>query len=291
MGLVAASDEGSTGTADPWNNVNQQPIMILPVILSAFLLFSPGSEALTEDRGQRSTPASAEATQEEASKPPTEKNQEPSSKLYGGKLIEVEKQKTLPHKKPKFLGTSGYAPSKVEKPHLEALEPADRVTGDLFTEFNIKGRVGQQVSWFGIVRKDRFVHAGKAPEDRYHELTVEHKFFDGLTDTHQQIVSFGGCGDFKAILPFAEKKLPFKTLTLVRFYGEVTSEKNDIPTLKVKFARVWPWNNFAFMDLISKKNPDRTNKAWRKGLDIPEKIYASAPDSRYYERLLGKRKK
>jgi hypothetical protein len=251
-------------------------------ILTVSLLFVLGSEMPTRNAG---------TSQEETPKAPAESDDEQSSKLHGDSLIEVEKQKTLPHKGMQALGTRGYGPSKTEEAHLKKLKPEDLITGHILAAYDIKDRVGQQVSWFGIVRKDRFVGDGKGKKFRHHELTVEHKFFDGLTDLHQLIVSFGGGGDFKVILPFTEKKLPFKTLTLVRFYGEVVSEKDGVPTLKVKFARVWPWNNFAFMGLGSKKNPDRTNAAWRKGLEIPENVYSSAPDTSYYEMLLGKRKK
>jgi hypothetical protein len=215
--------------------------MTFSIILTASLLLIPCSEILE-------VPA-ALATQDDTPKTPPKADEDKElSKIHGDKLIEVEKQKTLPHKDLEVLGTRGYGASKTEKPHLEALEPEDRVTGHILAKYSIKDRVGQQVSWFGIVRKDRFVDPGKGKESRHHELTVEHKFFDGLTDLHQQIVSLGGGGDFKVLLPFTEKKLPFKMLTLVRFYGEVVSEKRGVPTLKVKFARVWPWNNFAFME-------------------------------------------
>jgi hypothetical protein len=239
--------------------------MTLSVLLTAVLLLFPGSDART-----------------------TGPAQEPSDSTER-QLIEVEKQKTLPHEPLEILGTGFYKPSKIEEPYAKGFPPIDLVTGS--TPAEIVGRVGQQVAWFGIVREDTWVKAGGDRKEGHHELLVEHKYFDGLTDAHQQIVSFAGGGDFKAILPFPEKKLPFKTLTLVRCYGEVSSEDAGIPTVDVKFVRVWPWNNFAFMTLDNEKIPDRTNKRWRKGIDIPEQAYSATPDTSYYEKLLGKQKK
>ena len=234
--------------------------MTLLAILAAALFLSSTSVAATQESSK-----------------PTEPAAEPQ-------LIEVEKQKTLPHEPQESLGTMLYTPSKAEEPYMKDLPLFDPATGSTSAHNEIVGRVGQQVAWFGIVRDDKWVKGGK---ETHHELLVEHKYFDGLTDAHQQIVSFAGGGDFKAILPF-EKKLPFKTLVLVRCYGEVVSEEDGIPTVDVKFVRVWPWNNFAFMTLDNEKHPDRTNKRWRKGIDLPEQTYSATPDTRYYEKLLGK---
>jgi hypothetical protein len=205
-------------------------------------------------------------------------------------LIELEEQKQLPHEPLSSLGTTFYQPSELEAPHAEEVAPTLPRADTDPEEHPLLGRVGQKVAWFGIVREDRFVKA-RGERAAHHELLVEHKYFDGLTDLHQQIVHFAGAGDIEAQVPFAEKELPNELLTLVRCYGTVTAEKQGVPTLELEFVRVWPWNNFAFMDLGGPAYPDRTNKRWRKGLDLPDSVYSARPDTAYYERLLGTRKK
>ncbi len=260
------------------------------VLVLPFLFLSPGSDGLTRELDLLSSLASADAIQEESPTKGAGSADEQSAKATGELLIEVEKQKPLPHKNPESLGTTFYKPSKLEQPHLAEFKPEDLLPGNMSAANELQGRVGQQVSWFGIVREDKWVRAGGSRKEGHHELLIEHKYFDGLTDAHQQIVSFAGGGDFKAILPFDEKELSFKTLTLVRCYGEVSSEKKGVPTVNVTFVRVWPWNNFAFMGLVNEATPDRTNKRWRKRIKVPDEVYSAVPDTSYYKKLLGKRK-
>lgn len=263
----------------------------LALLLTALLSLAPGSDLRTLASGAGPSAIPAGVVQEKTPKADADATDEEPLETESDQVIELEQQKELPHKTFDSLGTIVYQPSKLEQRHFEQLRPADQAFGGLLADREIRGRVGQQIGWFGIVRKDRQIKFGESRKKEHHELLIEHKYFDGLTDSHQQIVSFAGGGDFKAILPFDERKLPFKTLTLVRCYGEVISEKKGIPTVELKFIRVWPWNNFAFMDLGSEKHPDRTNKAWRKRLKIPEQVYSPAPDTRYYEKLLGKQKR
>ena len=69
----------------------------------------------------------------------------------------------------------------------------DKVIPD--EKYQLLDQAGVYVGWFGIVREavpDAI--SGKLT------LTLEHKYFDGLVDAHQMIVSIHGAGDFTASL-------------------------------------------------------------------------------------------
>lgn len=93
------------------------------------------------------------------------------------------------------LGTQSYQPSKAERPFFDKLDKSQQQTGGLAGPYDITKQQGKYVGWFGIVR-DVTEDAAK----RNTTLTVEHKYFDGLTDTHIQALSFNGSGDFVAVL-------------------------------------------------------------------------------------------
>ena len=121
-------------------------------------------------------------------------------------------------------------------------------------------------------------------EKKETQLLVEMKYFDGLTDLHQQIVSIFGAGDFRVVISGTGHKL--QKLELVRVYGKVASVEKDTPTVSAEFVRAWDWGLFAFMDY----GKDKTNAAWVKLRKVkPEDIYVAYPKTGYYEERLGKR--
>ena len=65
---------------------------------------------------------------------------------------------------------------------FERLPAEEKSPGALGNDdYSITGRVGKYVGWFGIVRE---VEPDEAGEQAV--LTVEHKYFDGLTDAHRR---------------------------------------------------------------------------------------------------------
>ena len=192
-------------------------------------------------------------------------------------------QETAPEKVKRTgsLGTRGYAPREKEKAFFEKLDPDERTNGSMLKgDYAIKGKKGKAVSWFGIVREV------KTEKDR-HEILLDHKYFDGLTDTHIMALSFHGSGDFKATLQAKELKL--ETLVLARVYGTVEDEKEGVPSLKATYLRVFPWKTFTFLACYGE---DRTNEKWKKLCTIDEeKIYNPWPDDDYYVKRLGPREK
>jgi len=179
------------------------------------------------------------------------------------------------------LGTSVYPPSKKERPFFEKLAPDEIKTGGLAGDYDITKRSGRYVGWFGIVREIEENGAS-----RQTVLTVEHKYFDGLTDTHIQAVSFNGSGDFLAVLRGLEHKIPL--LSLVKVYGTVApAAAGDLPRVNAEFVRVWHWGNFTFLAAWGKQ---RGSEQWRKlnQIDLDD-IYEPHPSRTYYEERLGKR--
>jgi hypothetical protein len=147
-------------------------------------------------------------------------------------------------------------------------------------KYQLADQVGVYVGWFGIVREA--VPDAKSGTVR---LTLEHKYFDGLVDLHQMIVSLHGAGDFTASLHKKDAWIP--PLALVRVYGKVGKDKAGAPLVTAEFVRVWDWGVFAFMNY----GKDRSNPQW-VGLRTrsDDQSYAAAPKDDYYESLLGKRK-
>ncbi len=226
-----------------------------------------------------------------------------------GKGVVVEMSQ--PRKGGGGLGTAGYESTEKEAPFLKKvtekkvgfwsdvkMPKPDNMTDEEWAKFLKEGekqkekdranvipedkyqladQAGQYVGWFGIVR---------ASEEKsgVTTLTLEHKYFDGLVDLHQQIVSLYGAGDFTATVKKAKAGIP--ALSLVRVYGKVAKDKNGAPTLAADYVRVWDWGQFAFMDY----GKDKSNPKWlelRKA--AKDDIYASRPTPAYYEALLGKR--
>lgn len=189
----------------------------------------------------------------------------------------VEHSKPLPPHG-ESLGTKAYEPTPAEKAASKDWKEAELNSGSMGSE-TLQGPIGRRVAWFGIVRD-------VAEDDEKHEtrLLVEMKFFDGLTDIHQQIVSIFGLGDFRATIPGTGHKI--KKLALVRVLGKVTGEEKGLPVVSAEFVRCWDWGLFAFMDY----GTDKSNAEWVKLRTVdPNDSYSSDPGPMYYEKLLGKR--
>jgi len=190
--------------------------------------------------------------------------------------ITVEHVTEKPARKP-GLGTSGYAPSDAERPFFTRLAQAEQVTGG-FDDYDLSTKNGVYVGWFGIVREVKEDRDGTT-------LLVEHKYFDGLTDTHIMALSFNGGGDFTVQLP--GKGHGIAPLTLVKVYGTATVPKDGSPSLKAEFVRNWHWGAFTFLMAMGTQ---RGSEKWRKLNTVPlERIYNPYPDDAYYEQRLGKR--
>jgi hypothetical protein len=144
-------------------------------------------------------------------------------------------------------------------------------------KYRLAEQAGQYVGWFGIVRES-------SEKSGVTTLSLEHKFFDGAIDLHQQIVSIHGAGDFTATLKAAKPAIP--KLALVRVYGKVAKDKEGAVSIAADYVRVWDWGLFAFMDY----GKDQSNPKWIELRKVPkEKAYSSRPSPSYYEELLGKR--
>jgi hypothetical protein len=155
-------------------------------------------------------------------------------------------------------------------------EKATKIPED---KYQLVEQSGQYVGWFGIVRV-----SATDEKSGVTTLLLEHKYFDGLVDLHQQIVSLFGAGDFSVSL--RKQKTGIPPLALLRVYGKVAKDKNGAPVVAAEYVRVWNWGLFAFMDY----GKDKSNPKWvelRK--TAKDKSYASNPTTAYYEELLGKR--
>ena len=117
-------------------------------------------------------------------------------------------------------------------------------------------------------------------------LTVEHKYFDGMTDAHIQAVSFNGGGDFRAVLRGVGHEIP--PLSLVKVYGTIAAAKDaDMPCVNAVFVRDWHWGTFTF---LAAYGTQKGSEKWRKQNRVPlDNIYDPYPDNSYYEQRLGKR--
>jgi hypothetical protein len=191
----------------------------------------------------------------------------------------VEQAEALPRPPAGTLGTMGYKASEKEKPFFARLSADEVRTGDMFTDYSITGKKGTYIGWFGIVRS---IEENQATKET--KLLVEHKYFDGLTDTHIMALSFNGGGDFTTVL--SGVGLGIKKLSLVKIYGVVQGETNSIPDVKPEYVRHWDWGRFTFMDLYGSQ---KGNKEWQKLNRVKDRIYSPFPDQKYYEDRLGKR--
>jgi hypothetical protein len=148
-------------------------------------------------------------------------------------------------------------------------------------QYTLAGQVGEYVGWFGIVRGREFDAAAKQTR-----LTIEHKYFDGLTDLHMQVVSIYGAGDFTVIMPgdVTEREIP--KLSLVRVFGKVEKGDGTLPVLKADYVRLWPWGRFTFMDY----GEDKSNPEWVKLRKVSgDDAYEAFPTKEFYEERLGPR--
>jgi hypothetical protein len=192
----------------------------------------------------------------------------------------VEQSPALPPPPSRTLGTMNYKPTQKEAAFFSKLKADEQTNGSMLASYSINGKKGMYVGWCGIVRKiDEDSAIGRT------KLLVEHKYFDGLTDTHIMALSFNGAGDFACLLSGAG--LGIKSLSLIRAYGAVVSEDNSIPVVQADYVREWDWGRFTF---LMSYGTQKGNKAWNKLNKVKEdKIYDPFPDRKYYEDRLGPR--
>jgi hypothetical protein len=192
----------------------------------------------------------------------------------------IEWAARLPKPPPGVLATGPYLFGERERPHFDRLDPKEHETGTLFSDYAITGKTGTAVGWFGIVRAVR-----EDAEKGITRLLVEHKYFDGLQDTHILCTSFNGGGDFVATLGGTGHEIPL--LAMVKVYGTVASEKDGVPRLPAAYVRVFNWGTFTFMRDYGKQ---KGNEAWRSRCTVDmDDMYAPFPGNSYYESRLGSR--
>lgn len=183
------------------------------------------------------------------------------------------------------LGTATYEPSEKERPFFKRLAPGEVTTGGLAGDYDIAKKHKAYVGWFGVIREIR-----ENKEKDQTELLVEHKYFDGLTDTHILALSFNGSGDFLVMVPGVGHKL--RPLALIKAYGKVyiaadPPTDESPPLIKAEFVRHWDWGTFTF---LMASGTQRGSEKWRKANRVTlDDIYEPYPDDAYYEKRLGKR--
>ncbi len=176
------------------------------------------------------------------------------------------------------LGSTSYTPSPAERPFLDRLGAEERETGGMFKDYDLAKKHGVSVSWFGIVRQ-------VTEKNGQTTLLVEHKGFDGITDSHILSLDFNGSGDFLVHVGGVGHEL--QRLSLVRVYGTVRVTQGAMPELQAEFVRNWHWGTFTF---LMASGPQRGSEAWRKLNRVPlGAIYEPYPADSYYEQRLGKR--
>jgi hypothetical protein len=190
--------------------------------------------------------------------------------------LRVEHSKPLP--RDRGLGTAFYGMTAAEKEATKEWTKDELDSGSPEIK-SLAGQKKKRVAWFGIIRE-----VSEDKDKKETRLLVEMKYFDGLTDLHQQIVSICGAGDFRLVIPGTGHKL--KKLSLVRVYGRVSDEEKGVPTVSADFVRAWDWGLFAFMPY----GKDNSNPDWVKLRKVqPEDVYRVTPNSQYYADRLGKR--
>jgi hypothetical protein len=177
-------------------------------------------------------------------------------------------------------GTCDYRPNAPEKAFLSNVGKSERVNGSAADPYTIHGKTGKYIAWFGIVR-------GITPPPQAGgdvKLLVEHKFFDGATDCQIMVVSQSGGGDFEAGVRIDPALIP--PLALVRIYGVVGSERDNLPHVLAQYVRVWPWHTFTFTRFGP---PDQSNPRWAKSASIGNgwQVYSTSPTEDYYRHMLG----
>jgi hypothetical protein len=179
------------------------------------------------------------------------------------------------------LGSAFYKPSELETPFFKRLAKDEIATGGLVGEYDITKKSNTYVGWFGVVREMK-----EDPQTQRTTLLVEHKYFDGLTDSHIMAISFNGSGDFAVELAGTGHKI--ERLTLVKVYGKVAAPQADaLPTITAEFVRNWSWGSFTFLMASGKQ---QGSEQWRKLNTVElDEIYDPYPDDKYYLERLGKR--
>jgi hypothetical protein len=94
------------------------------------------------------------------------------------------------------LATSVYIPLETEAQFFAKLTNKERVNDALFGHYTMHGKKGKYISWFGIVRG---ITPAAGPGGEV-TLLLQHRFFDGLTDSHIMLVAKSGDGDYLARL-------------------------------------------------------------------------------------------
>jgi len=179
------------------------------------------------------------------------------------------------------LATCAYMPSEQETPFYKELGKNEITTGSFMAPYKLQGKRNKFVSWYGIVRGIRDV-PGKSDT---HELLLEQKYFDGMSDCHIMLVSKSGAGDFIAQVTAKDATIP--SLSMIRVYGKVVSETAGVPRIDAQFIRIWPWFTFTFTDLGAE---DHSNPKWQKLCKICQsegRIYKPYPTENYYLAILG----
>jgi hypothetical protein len=193
----------------------------------------------------------------------------------------VETMPVKPLKPTNTLATCSYKPTAKEEHYFGRLAEGEKTNDSLFGgNYTIHGKTEKYVSWFGIVRG---ITPPLQPGGDV-ELLLQHHYFDGATDCHIMLVAKTGDGDFHAWLKTDPAKIP--ALSLVRVYGKVTLEQNNVPLVSVDYMRVWPWMTFTFTDLAG---PDHSNPRWLKYSQVKatDDIYKPFPDENYFKTILG----
>lgn len=177
------------------------------------------------------------------------------------------------------LATCAYSPTGKEDAFYSKLASSERETGSFMKAYSIHHKKGKFVSWFGIVRGI----SQQEGSDKF-SLLLEQKYFDGLTDCHIMLVSKSGSGDFLAQMQGTPDSIP--ALALVRVYGKVVHESNDVPQIETNYVRVWPWLTFTFTDLGA---ADHSNPRWAAYCKLCKgnRIYDPYPTEQYYLGMLG----
>lgn len=177
-------------------------------------------------------------------------------------------------------GTCDYKPSGQEKSYYKKLSKGETFNGSAADPYTIRGKTNKYIGWFGIVRGI----TPPAQADGDVTLLVQHRFFDGSTDCPIMVVSNSGGGDFQATLKIDPAMIP--PLTLVRIYGVVVGEINNVPQVVAQYVRIWPWRTFTFTKFGP---PDRSNPRWAKYSDTSNiaQIHQNSPTEDYYRHVLG----
>jgi len=261
----------------------------------------PGADATRGDAAPRAAESRAAVTPAEPEAPAAA-----SKAAARRRAVVIEFSK--PMRGGRGLGTMGYPATEKESAFLEGMEKEDlnlwagtklpdfAGPGDLppelkpdpekekedlrkLKEYTLSRQAGKRVGWFGIVREIEMDE-----ENDLTRLLLEHKYFDGMTDLHIQVVSYYGAGDFVAVLPSRVTNL--RRLSLVRVYGNATVGNDGLPCVAAEYVRVWDWGLFTFMNY----GQDKTNATWVKLRKVKgEDCYSPRPDRAFYEQRLGTR--